>query len=186
MTKGSQICGAMCSMGNLTVRQGYDLHDNEDVTLEGQGMFMTDLVARKSVQRILAHPKEEPLFLFVAFQAPHGPIDKPPKKYMKKYNITKSSLNDPNRFGTITVRLLSPAHPALTLQALDAGVGAVVDALKTAGLYQNSVIVFSTGCLKLLPLDTHFAQITGDLQLSTTSLSGERKSPCERRDNFDI
>ena len=31
-----------------------------------------------------------------------------------------------------------------SLQALDTGVGDVVDALKSAGLYENSVVVFST------------------------------------------
>ena len=30
------------------------------------------------------------------------------------------------------------------LQALDTGVGKVVDALKAAGLYNNSIIIFST------------------------------------------
>ena len=56
------------------------------------------------------------------------------------------------RAGTITVSSVTYPHlPGLNLsntravlQALDAGVRRVVEALKTAGLYDNSILVFST------------------------------------------
>ena len=41
---------------------------------------------RTAVSRIESHNASSPLFLFVAFQAPHGPIMAPPATYMDMYS----------------------------------------------------------------------------------------------------
>ena len=53
-----------------------------------------DLFRRRSVQLIKNHNISTPLFLYVPFQAPHEPIQEPPKKYLKLY-----SSNARNRLG---------------------------------------------------------------------------------------
>ena len=58
---------------------GYDFHDGEKPTYEGEGIFLTDLLTKKAVEVISSHPKGSPLFLYLSFQAPHMPIAQPPQ-----------------------------------------------------------------------------------------------------------
>ena len=83
------------------------------------------------------HPTETPLFLYLAYQAPHSPITTPPQQYLQQYadkglhqGARDVSREKRERFGTIS--------------AIDHGVGRIVKALKATGLYDNSVVVFST------------------------------------------
>jgi len=110
---------------------GYDLRDNEKVTYEGNGEFSTDLYTRKAVDVIQNHDASEPLFLYLAYQAPHKPNQMPPKKY-RKYDAKSKIVKEEG------MAFLS------TITALDAGVGRVYDALRKAGLYENTVFIFST------------------------------------------
>ena len=105
---------------------GYDFHDGLNITYEGQGEFLTDFLTRKAVERIESHDKDDPLFLYVAYQAPHSPWQEPPARYVAQYGAHR----DRNRLGLVS--------------ALDAGVGAMVDALKSAGLYGDTVVVLTT------------------------------------------
>ena len=116
----------------------YDLHNGMDPTDEGKGMWITDLYTRKAVERIQTHNSSTPLFLYLAFQAPHGPIQRPPDQYLSQYDGVRKVYQDGLPTGD------REAYRAGTVTALDAGVGKVVDALKAAGLYDNSVIVFTT------------------------------------------
>ena len=105
-------------------KYGYDFHKNGEITFEGKGEFSTELYTRflcfifpscyscfncrKAVEVIENHDKSEPLFLYVAYQAPHGPIMKPPEKYLQMYKDINHFQNpgDPGplyRAATITV-----------------------------------------------------------------------------------
>ena len=58
------------------------------------------------------HDKSKPLFLYLAYQAPHGPITKPPEKYLQMYNELGRFQNPRdqgklNRAGIITVSPVS-------------------------------------------------------------------------------
>ena len=85
---------------------------------------------RKSVETIESHDPSKTLFLYVGFQAPHGPIMKPPQKYLDMYQGARVSRSHLNR--------------AATISALDSAVGDIVDSLKKTGLYDNTLILFST------------------------------------------
>jgi len=112
-------------------QRGYDLRKNKEVTYEGKGEFSPDLYTRKAVEVIETHNASEPLFLYVAFQAPHEPIDEaPPEKYRKVYRTRKIHGRVFDDYATIT--------------ALDSGIGDIHDALVKHGLYDNSVMIFST------------------------------------------
>ena len=116
----------------------YDLHDGLDPSYEGEGMWITDLYTRKAVEKIQKHNSSTPLFLNLAFQAPHLMIQRPPDKYMSQYSGVRSV------YQRGLPRQHDPLHKAAAVTALDTGVGKVVEALKAAGLYDNSVIVFTT------------------------------------------
>ena len=110
---------------------------------------------RKAVQVIDSHDKTKPLFLYLAYQAPHGPINRPPEKYRNLFRskVAKSIHYDEGRFNRASTILVGWTTEwggwkfaifAFCLQALDTGVGSVVDALKANGLFDNSIVVFST------------------------------------------
>jgi len=114
---------------------GYDLHEDGEVTFEGKNEFSTDLLTRKATEVIENHNQSNPLFLYLAYQAPHAPIMRPPEWYLQMYE-------DAGKFPSFEDQ--TALNRAGTITALDSGVGAVVDALKSSGLYENSVVVFST------------------------------------------
>ena len=88
--------------------KGYDWHQNGEVSYEGDGEFSPDFLSRKSVDIIEGHNSSTgPLFLYVAFQSAHGPISKPPQKYLDLYKNIRISAHHLNRAATITVRGLS-------------------------------------------------------------------------------
>ena len=118
--------------------QPYDLHDGLEPSYEGAGMWITDLYTRKAVERIQNHNSSTPLFLYLAFQAPHLMIQRPPDRYMSQYSGVRSVYQEGLPTGHQAL------HKAAAITALDTGVGKVVDALKAAGMYDNSVIVFTT------------------------------------------
>ena len=101
-------------------------------------MWLTDLYTRKAVERIQNHNSSVPLFLYLAFQAPHEKIQRPPDKYLSQYSGVKRVYQEglPSRYKGL--------YRAAAVTAMDTGIGKVVDALKAAGLYENSVIVFTT------------------------------------------
>ena len=116
----------------------HDLHDGLEPSYEGAGQYVTDLYTSKAEQVIGTHNASTPLFLYVAFQAPHMDLQEPPAAYMSQYSgrgrVYQAGLRQ-DRHAT---------YRAAAVTALDTGVGRIVDALRTAGMYDNSVIVFTT------------------------------------------
>merc|ERR1711962_382084 len=118
--------------------QAHDLHENTKVSHEGEGEFSTDLYTRKAVDVIHKHNStSNPLFLYLAYQAPHMDIQRPPSQYMSLYPESRVYQQHIKQDGQALYR-------AAAITALDSGVGRVVDALKDSGMYENSIVIFST------------------------------------------
>ncbi|KAL9955594.1 hypothetical protein ACROYT_G036936 [Oculina patagonica] len=110
-----------------------DLHNNTEPVWTEWGHYSSDLFTEKAVDIIKNHNSSTPLFLYLPYQAVHSanyiqPLQAPPDIVANFTNI-----EDENR------RIF-----AGMVTGLDQGVGKVLDALKASGLYDNSVIVFST------------------------------------------
>ena len=58
---------------------------------------------REAGDIIRSHNGSRPLFLYVAFQAAHGPIMTPPRQYLDMYNTGGVSRHHLNRAATISV-----------------------------------------------------------------------------------
>jgi arylsulfatase A-like enzyme len=91
--------------------------------------YATDLIADEAARIIRNHEDDHPLFLYVAFNAPHSPFQAPrtpapPEEY--------SSLSETRR----------PFAEMIT--SMDAGIGRISKALSDRGMLEDSLIVFSS------------------------------------------
>lgn len=89
--------------------------------------YSTHLIAKEAVRIIQQQPKDKPLFLYVPFNAVHGPFQVP-ESYKEPY------------------KHLKPARATLAgmLAAADEAIGQITDALQSAGLKENTLIIFSS------------------------------------------
>jgi arylsulfatase A-like enzyme len=111
--------------GMPNVNPIHDLWSNrEEVWHDGE--YMTHLITDKSVD-FIEESREEPFFLYAAYNAPHYPMHAP-DKYMKRYSHLPRD------------RQLMAAM----ISAVDDGVGNIVAALKRTGKYENTIIFFSS------------------------------------------
>ncbi|CAL4124089.1 unnamed protein product [Meganyctiphanes norvegica] len=115
--------------GNGHGSGGFDFRDNEMIAFETAGTYATELFTEKAVEIIENHQTQEnPFFLYIAHENVHFPYQVP-KEYYDLYPDVEDD----------------DTHIALGMvSAMDKSVGAVVDALKSTGQYDNTVIIFST------------------------------------------
>lgn len=99
--------------------------DNQPVVEEG---YSTRLLGADAVRRIEAQEAGKPLFLYLAFNAPHSPYQAPEDALAAYANI-----EDPTR----------RAYAAMVTE-MDTQVGHVIDALRKKGMLENTLIVFQS------------------------------------------
>ncbi|MDE0825904.1 MAG: arylsulfatase [Akkermansiaceae bacterium] len=95
----------------------YDWHRNQK-PLKEEG-YATDLFAAEAGRVIAKQTKEKPFFLYVPFNAVHGPLNVP-KRYEGKFEPREAML-----------------------KALDDGVGRILGALDKHGFAENTLVVFT-------------------------------------------
>ena len=94
----------------------YDWHRNQEPIREDG--YVTDLIAAEAERVIAAQDGERPFFLYVPFNAVHGPLDRPP------------------RYGELDVR-------DAMLKCLDDAVGRILAALDEHGHGDDTLVVFA-------------------------------------------
>ncbi|XP_069557951.1 arylsulfatase B [Brachyistius frenatus] len=109
-------------------RCALDLRDGEAVAVGYEGVYSTELLSERAVSIIEGHNRDKPLFLYVALQAVHAPLQVP-ERYVAPYSF----ITDPHR------RLY-----AGMVSAMDEAVGNITVALQRRGFWDNTVLVFST------------------------------------------
>jgi len=112
------------SKSNNKVTQQSLMH-NRIIVPEDDNRYLTDWMATKANEFIKLQ-KNQPFFLYVAFNAVHTPMQAPPDDLVKFPNITKKKR-----------RTLA----AMTL-ALDRAIGSIMDTLKEQGLDDNTIVFF--------------------------------------------
>ena len=103
----------------------HDLWENDD-EVWANGEYLTERITRKSVDFIRRH-REEPFFLFVAYNAPHYPMHAP-EKYLDRFPDLPWDR-----------RIM-----AAMLSAVDDGVGEIADALEELGLTDDTIFYFQS------------------------------------------
>lgn len=93
------------------------------------GRYLTDVFTAEAIAFIERH-RSEPFFLYVAYNAPHGPLQAP-DRLLAKYNL----------FGDLTP---SVATIYAMIEAMDIGIGRILEALKTHGIEENTAVLVTS------------------------------------------
>ena len=101
-----------------------DWHRNEEPLYEDG--YSTELIANEAVRIIETKDPNRPLFLYIAFNAPHTPIQAP-EKNIELFNY----IEDP----------LDRAYAA-NVNALDTEIGKIIRAIEGQGILEETIIVF--------------------------------------------
>ena len=103
--------------------------DYNGVWKENEGQYLTDLFSDEAVGFLRRH-KDEPFFLHLSYNAPHGPLQVPQE------NVKPYLENGRNNQGV--------SHVYGMVDRLDAGIGRVLEELERLGLAENTIVVFTS------------------------------------------
>ena len=165
--------GFETSYGHMTGGIGYfdhtaagrlDWHRNGK-SLKEEG-YSTELIANEAINIIQNKDKDRPLFLYVAFNAPHTPIEAPMK------NIETFSYLDDKKNQVY----------AANVNALDFEIGKILDAIKEEGILEDTIILFFSDNGPVFDIDPIVKVIAPNLinaKGSTAGLRGSKTSALE-------
>ncbi|NLH41543.1 MAG: sulfatase-like hydrolase/transferase, partial [Planctomycetes bacterium] len=113
-------------------RHGINYMRLNDREIDPQG-HATDLFTQWSVDylRERAAAKDQPFFLYLAYNAPHAPIQ-PPEEWLDRVRQRQPGIDEKR------------ARLVAMIEHLDAGIGKVLDALKETGLGDNTLVIFTS------------------------------------------
>ncbi|XP_036429366.1 arylsulfatase I [Colossoma macropomum] len=107
---------------------GFDLHDGERPAWELSGNYSTRLYTERVKKILRTHDRQKPLFLYVALQAAHTPLQAP-AHLLQRYHSLGNRLR---------------RHYAAMLSGVDEAVGEMVEEMRDQGYYANSVLIYSS------------------------------------------
>jgi arylsulfatase A-like enzyme len=102
--------------------------DEQEIDPEGHA---TDLFTEWACDYLKSRKPGEPFFLYLAYNAPHTPIQ-PPDDWLAKVKQREPGMTDRR------------AKLVALIEHMDAGIGQVMDCLKKQNLAENTLIVFSS------------------------------------------
>ena len=94
--------------------------------------YSTELITKEDISCIDEYEKEGPFMLYVAYNAPHTPLQAQ-EKDIKLYT---------DNFDSLTPKEQKKATYSAMVSCMDRGIGAIVDALKKKGIMDNTFFIF--------------------------------------------
>jgi len=103
--------------------------NNKEIDPEGHA---TDLFTQWAIDYVRERSREkQPFFLYLAYNAPHAPIQ-PPQEWLERVKQREKGISD-KRTGLVAL-----------IEHLDAGIGKMIDALEETGLRDNTLVIFTS------------------------------------------
>ena len=144
-------------------RQNIDGNEKKGpIGSEQDGPHSSEIIAQSAISFLKAYNKKKPLFMYLAFHAPHDPrqapakykamypedrIDLPPS-YLPQHPFDKADLQNRDeslavwpRTPEVSQKELSDYYAIIT--HLDEQIGKVITALKASGDYENTIVVLA-------------------------------------------
>ena len=107
----------------------YMRQNDEVITSKGQA---TDLFTEWGIDYIQQQTQSgKPFFMYLAYNAPHTPIQ-PPKEWVDRVQEREDEID------------IKRAKLVALIEHLDNGIGKVVNAMKETGIYENSLVIFTS------------------------------------------
>jgi arylsulfatase B/arylsulfatase I/J len=106
------------------------------------GIYSTNLFAKEAIELIESHDKDTPMFLYMPFEAVHGAASCTPDCYAPYGDLLQAPqyyISQQNQIQDIDRRTY-----AGMVGALDDAVKNITEALKKAGMWNNTVLLFTT------------------------------------------
>jgi len=126
--------GAFAGMGhyfNHTTEEGaFDWFKQEKVDRSATGTHSQDIIQNEALKLIRKNGGETPFFMYLAFHNTHSPME-PKEEFLELYKDVEGITE--TRRGYLGL-----------LSGLDYAIGEIVDGLKKEGLYDDTIIVFSS------------------------------------------
>ena len=100
-------------------------------------------VKEQSIKFLDEHDKDKPFFLWTSFCNPHYPFD-PPQKYLDKYKVEDMPI--PVNCPPEKVKFYQEYYCAYyaMIEQIDTYVGEIIKTLKNQGIFENSLIIFTS------------------------------------------
>jgi len=106
----------------------YMRQDRQEIDPAGHA---TDLFTQWACQWLREQSAQNPFFLYLAYNAPHDPIQ-PPKDWLQRYRTRHPDATEKR------------AKLAALIEHLDEGIGRVLRTLEETGLAQNTLVIFTS------------------------------------------
>ena len=142
---------------HVSKKGGYDMHHNIGhgdgrkftVTWSDKGTYSTHLLTSRTIDLLENHDQSQPVFIYVSYQAVHGPMEVP------QYYVDKYCAN-------VTAGVERKMHCGMAA-AMDEGIGNITSALDRLGFSDNLITLFISdngGPTKHGELTMHLVEVT--------------------------
>jgi arylsulfatase A-like enzyme len=112
-------------------RHGINYMRLDDTEIDPPG-HATDLFSQWAIDYIQHRARtKQPFFLYLAYNAPHTPIQ-PPPEWIAKVKQREPDISDKR------------ARLVALIEHMDAGIGKVIDAIETAGISNDTLVIFTS------------------------------------------
>lgn len=120
-------------------------YENDNPEMKHWKGYSTNAISKEAQLYIEKNAKaNDPFLLFVSISTPHFPHDTAPKKYRRLYKTKKLKLpeNVPDNMKELALKELQGYYAHCT--ASDKAIGEIIDKTKKMGIYDNTIIVFTS------------------------------------------